>query len=109
MTDNEILARWQGLKNVRSTRLSNGATAIIYNSNTIVPDYLNNDAAAMRLLDTLVEKNYYPEVFYCLGRKWSCTIAHDGGIIAAAKSLHRSEAIVAACLEVARKEQEGNE
>ena len=62
--NNEKLARWQGLENVRPTRLSNGTIVIIYNSNEIVPDYLNDDAAAMSLLDTLVEKGYEPCLEY---------------------------------------------
>ena len=103
MTDNEILARWQGWKFLPRDDIWAKPEKLEFAH--FVPDYPNDPAACMSLLGTLVEKGYYPEVFYCLGRKWNCTIALDGNIIAEAKSLNPNEAIIAACLEVARKEQ----
>ena len=47
MTDNEKLARWQGWEEYHS------------DINKHVPDYLNDDAAAMSLLDTLKQKKYW--------------------------------------------------
>ena len=107
MTNNKILARWQGLENVRPTRLSNGTIVIIYNSNEIVPDYLNNDAAAMRLLDTLIEKGFDVSLEHdndgwicCYIRDIDkCYIWEDGGY-----HTTRREAVVAACLELIEKE-----
>ena len=102
MTDNELLARWQGLENVRSTRLSNGATVTIYSHKTI-PDYPNDAAACDSLLDTLVEKGYDPDLYY----GWDTGVgswyfqAHIG------KGYHvkptRREAIVTAVLELIEK------
>jgi len=48
MTDNERLAKWQEWEEYHS------------DINKHVPDYLNDDDAAMSLLDTLVEKKYHP-------------------------------------------------
>mgnify|MGYP000911017736 FL=1 len=107
MTDNEKLARWQGLENVRPTRLSNGTIVIIYNSNEIVPDYLNDDAAAMSLLDTLVENGYWftldagSERYMFNLRLGNFDI---GGFDIEASGKTRREAVVEAVLELIEKE-----
>jgi len=63
MTDNEKLARWQGWEEYHS------------DINKHVPDYLNDDAAAMSLLDTLVEKGYVPQLAYNgTTLLWQCAI-----------------------------------
>lgn len=99
MTDNEKLARWQGLENVRPTRLSNGTIVIIYNSNEIVPDYLNDDAAAMSLLDTLAEKGHEPKLqYYHNIKQWGMMPDEDCGYEWLGDT--RREAVVAAVLEL---------
>ena len=63
MTDNEKLARWQGWEEYHS------------DINKHVPDYLNDDAAAMSLLDTLVEKGYCPLLaLNGTTNLWQCSI-----------------------------------
>lgn len=116
MNINEKLARWQGLENVRPTRLSNGTIVIIYNSNEIVPDYLNDDAAAMSLLDTLVEKGFYPLLEYKLFNgieQWVLQIwiqekhgaCWEHFFVCEAGADTRREAVVAAVLELIGKEK----
>lgn len=109
MTDNEKLARWQGCKFVYDSSEGTVFTPpnrpkAAWQPISRLPDYLTDDTAAMSLLDTLVEKEYYPELFYCLGHKWNCTISDDGDLVVQGRGATRREAIVAACLEVARKE-----
>lgn len=64
MTDNEKLARWQGARDCRGSKnnKSKWKWPTSYNPNLFyykaLPDYLNDDAAAMSLLDTLVEKGF---------------------------------------------------
>ena len=108
MTDNEILARWQG-----------PAFGEPPNEYYEMPDYLNDDAAAMSLLDTLVEKGYVPQLAYNgTTLLWQCAI--DEWTMVGTHRVHsplindvelgrdtRRAAVVAACLEVARKEMMG--
>lgn len=108
MNINEKLARWQRLENVRPTRLSNGTIVIIYNSNEIVPDYLNDDAAAMSLLDTLVEKGYMILVVG-LSDDWTCQISIGAKYTRAQEASTRREAVVAAVLELIGKEIENDQ
>ena len=64
MTDNEKLARWQG-------PMFGEPPHEYYEQ----PDYLNDDTAAMFLLDTLVEKDYVPQLAYNgTTLLWQCTI-----------------------------------
>lgn len=87
MTDNEKLQAWQ--------------LGAVFNN---IPDYLTDDTACMSLLDTLAEQEYYPELFYCLGHKWNCTISDDGDLVVQGRSTTRRAAVVAACLELIGKE-----
>ena len=114
MTDNEILARWQGYTLVYDS--SEGVVFTTPNKPKAawqhiskLPDYLNDEAACMSLLDTLVEKGLLWEMKGCKNEVWfeinkpysdrlgEWTIAGHWGPT-------RREAIIAACLEVARKE-----
>lgn len=125
MIDNEILARWQG----KCYHVSDwGQTDCKYCGRTndpryfdfdsINPDYPNDPAACMSLLDTLVEKNYCPLLaLNGTTHLWQCAIdrfyTHRG------IELHEpfiddedlgrttiNQAIIAACLVVARRELE---
>ena len=107
MTDNEILARWQGWSQVigipdhQQARWSTGRGKM-----RILPDYLNNDAAAMSLLDTLVEKGYAVDMA-SRGHKWDIGIARNDCNLDYCISMTEStrrEAVVAACLELIVKE-----
>ena len=115
MSDNENLARWQGIAvydgipNDYTLPLIDKQAWLMTHTDkpfswSPAPDYLHEDSAAMSLLDTLVEKEYYPELFYSLGRKWNCSIAYDGDIVADSKSHTRREAVVAAVLELIGKD-----
>lgn len=81
MTDSEILAMWQGWKN--HTTL--GWCRPIGNSGSWfaevdVPDYLNNDAAAMSLLTTLTAKNLYPSIDFNTDKRWTVIIDDYYGV-----------------------------
>ena len=73
-----------------------------------LPNYPNDPAACMSLLDTLVEKGYGVRIF-CddvtpgIENRWVVEVLSDKSYWGAHKLFN--EAIVAACLEVARKEQ----
>lgn len=68
-----------------------------------VPDYLNDDAAAMSLLDTLAEKGHEPKLQYYRNiKQWGMMPDEDCGYEWLGDT--RREAVVAACLEAARKE-----
>lgn len=96
MTDNEKLARWQGLKPKYSL------AEALYGVDSNVPDYLNDDTAAMSLLDTLVGKKY--DIFMDnASAAWSCEIYPNNGDARLAFSYGkptRREAVVAAVLEL---------
>lgn len=96
MTDNARLAKWQEWEEYHS------------DINKHVPDYLNDDAAAMSLLDTLVNKGYQHYVTYTEVWKHSCIVFENNNTEWSTKSNYhtRNEAIIAACLEVARRELE---
>ena len=99
MTDNEILARWQGWKTTKDGR----------QTISIPLDYPNDDAAAMSLLDTLVEKGMMPvlRIVDTNTRLWRVAIYDnycDNQLVEITGKQTRREAVVAACLEVARKE-----
>lgn len=68
-------------------------------------DYFNDATACDSLLDTLVEKGYDPALIYYRGTSaWHMQI-FDGEVNAMyPQKPTRREAIIAACLEVARKE-----
>lgn len=104
MTDNEILARWQGNPNFSQI------TLILQTDTGYWPDYLNDDAAAMSLLDTLVEKGF---VWFLgvdtdeLGEITDirCKVRHKDSTASINKYTNtRREAVVAAVLELIGKE-----
>lgn len=71
MTDNEKLAMWQGWKNDTTLGWCRPICGDSWFTEVETPDYLNDDAAAMSLLGTLVEKGYEP----CKNagvRRWGC-------------------------------------
>lgn len=91
MTDNEKLARWQGWEEYHS------------DINKHVPDYLNDDAAAMSLLDTMVEKGHEPKLqYYHNIKQWGMMPDEDCGYEWLGDT--RREAVCAACLELIEKE-----
>jgi hypothetical protein len=107
MTDSEKLARWQGYKQhpngvscyTGELRLIGGALKW--------PDYPNDAVACDSLLDTLVEKDYDYAVFGN-SKKTDVRIYDSDGIgICMSIKPTRREAIISACLEVARKELDG--
>ena len=100
MTDSEKLARWQGNPNFSQI------TLILQTDTGYWPDYLNDDAAAMSLLDTLVEKDYSVSMS-THGPDWQIGIARsdcDLDYCFDACKPTRREAVVAACLELIGKE-----
>lgn len=115
MTDSELLARWQGWKpispNIIGKYWRNGDECII-----TLPDYPNDAVACDSLLDTLVEKGYCPVLgLNGTTNLWQCDIDEffmrgkirlHSPVITEIGANTRREAIIAACLEVARKEQE---
>lgn len=107
MNNNEILARWQGWSQAigvpdhQQARWSTGRGKL-----RILPDYLNDAAACDSLLDTLVEKGYIPQLFY--NTFWHFEVYSDNEFIFRTFKYTRREAIIAVCLEVARKEIEEN-
>ena len=100
MTDNEKLLLWQGWKNHTTLGWCRppGKDGLWFAEIT-VPDYPNNDAAAMSLLDTLVEKGY--EYNLCGNtRKVDLRIYKDDvGVCMSIKPTRRA-AVVAAVLEL---------
>lgn len=105
MTTNELLARWQGweLDYKGNLCLLIPACGVLYN----VPDYLNDPTACMSLLDTLVEKGFYPDLSFCeAGVNTSKFLWHvrifDGEPWTVGSTL--CDAIIAACLDVAKCE-----
>lgn len=105
MTDSEILARWQGWENHPQLGFVLKLSEVGFTAN--LPDYPNDDAAAMSLLDTLVEKDYDYAVFGN-SKKTDVRIYDSDGIgICMSIKPTRREAIISACLEVARKELDG--
>lgn len=97
---NELLARWQGKKCVCGSDKYHDDYCYFY----ACADYPNDEAACGSLLDTLVEKDYDYAVFGN-SKKTDVRIYDSDGIgICMSIKPTRREAIVAACLEVARKE-----
>ena len=97
--DNERLARWQG--NLDFSKY----TLILQTATGYWPDYLNDDAAAMSLLDTLVEKGYGPCLLpYNRNEGWMLAV-FDGEINTNYPPRPtRREAVCAAVLELIGKE-----
>ena len=116
MIDNEKLARWQGYSLVKGRyhegydlftgSLDDGTYQIVGKCF----DYPNDEAACGSLLDTLVERGFYPDLSYReVGWNTGRFLWHVrlfGGEPWSFGNTRR-EAIVAACLEVARKEVQG--
>lgn len=98
MTNSEKLARWQGWKNYGGTWSAPGTLLPNF-----VPDYLNDDSAAMSLLDTLVEKGYMV-LIVGLSDDWTCQISIGAKYTRAEEASTRRAAVVAACLELIGKE-----
>lgn len=127
MTDNEKLARWQG-KPVHATTFREYELEIEgtigrfvhkqctcgretrlgkkYNDEDTRPlcngiDYLNDDSAAMSLLDTLVEKGYdcYVMTLQLYPTIWACRVFNSTVWIERTNKTRR-EAVVRACLEL---------
>lgn len=101
MTNSEKLARWQGWKLDYKGNLCLLVPncGVIYN----IPDYLNDDSAAMSLLDTLVEKGYMV-LIVGLSDDWTCQINIGAKYTRAEEASTRREAVVAAVLELIGKE-----
>ena len=112
MTDNEKLARWQGC-----TFVNDSAEGCVFTPPnkpksawqpfSKLPDYLNCDAAAMSLLDTLVEKGYIPILDYnmqYLG--WVLDLKRTDSYVFIDNKFFptRREAVVAVVLELIGKE-----
>lgn len=105
MDNNEILAGWQGWRLNPACGWINPNEPNKYKTEAKVPDYPNDAAACDTLLDTLVEKGYSYTleeskdgvVFVVSKVKWSDTARLDFALTC-------REAVVAACLEVTRKE-----
>ena len=121
MTDSEILARWQGYKqHPNGVSCYTGELRLI--GGTLKwPDYPNDDAAAMSLLDTLVEKGYDVRLQSFLedppSELWQCSMWRQmpteqndscGYCIIDVYRSTRREAVVAACLELIGKEAESD-
>ena len=113
MTDNERLARWQGWKCISGDWVAPSGRC---ENLGMTPNYPNDDAAAMSLLDTLVEKGYDVRVQSFLedlpSERWQCSLwlvpteqnDSDGICISDVYKGTIKEAIVAACLEVVSEE-----
>lgn len=113
MTDNEKLARWQGYtfvydssEGVVFTPPSKPKAAWQHISK--LPDYLTDSAACMSLLDTLMEKGYKVSLKSITKKIWRCLIITIGNDKFWFEELKPSinESIIAACLEVVKKEEE---
>ena len=112
MTNNEILARWQGWSFIDTHWISKNGYDYV-----APPDYLTDSAACMSLMDTLVEKGFTFTLYSELNnnRLFGCCIwEHDKStwtnpIADAENKPTINQAIVAAVLEVAKKELEGKE
>ena len=106
MTDNEKLARWQGC-NTKAVYIDYDGT---HHINDITPDYLNDDSAAMSLLDTLVGKGYdcYVMTLQLYPTIWSCRVFNSTVWIERTNKTRR-EAVVAAVLGLIEKEAVMNE
>ena len=101
MTDNEKLALWQGLKQKPQYSIAEALHGIDFN----IPDYVNNDSAAMSLLDTLVEKGFiwslYGKPAGCLCKIYQSMTVKS---VAMQESTTRCAAVVAAVLKLISKE-----
>ena len=122
MTDNEKLARFQGKcyhvsdwgqTNCKYCGRTNDPRYFDFDS--INPDYLNDDAAAMSLLDTLVEKKCRPELWHN-EKTWQFEIwerddgiTDSGELLAVAKKTTRRAGVCAAVLEMIGKEEVRND
>jgi hypothetical protein len=126
MTDTEKIAKWAGIKcwhewaiefnsvEVKWKCEKCGAKKLTYSVETFPesppagPDYLNGPAV-YGLLDVLVGRGYSPCLFYDLDSKWSIEIYCGGDFFLATinkPTIH--EAIVAAVLEVIRREEDND-
>ena len=106
MTDNEKLARFQGWGHIVGIGWCSPNADDSMHEYLDCPDYLNDDAAAMSLLDTLVEKGYQPKLSYeaYVSYKWSCRVWQPRPNAGWTHANTRREAVVAAVLEMIEKE-----
>ena len=104
MTDSEKLARWQGYKpatNIYGVAIPDSYT--FGNKISNLPDYLNDDSAAMSLLDTLVEKGGNYKLSHS---PYGHTILiYYNKVLYRSTAATRREAVVAACLNAVMKEE----
>ena len=103
MTSSEKMARWQGWELDDSDEMCHIWITPDHRMKRRVPDYLNDDTAAMSLLDTLVERGYMVLVVG-LSDDWTCQINIGAKYTRAKETSTRREAVVAACLELIEKE-----
>lgn len=113
MTDSEKLARWQGIDcdcgNCGAAYNRCDCDVVGIGTGSTPPDYLNDDAAAMSLLDTLSERGYKVQLVSSLLAEfvtWDCfvTYAPKQTTSGSMDVQTRREAVVAACLELIGKE-----
>lgn len=96
MTDNQKLQLWQA-------GILGNPDELQVPYNTL--DYLNDDAAAMSLLDTLVEKGFCYYLTYTWPYKYRCIVViNNSEAIEIEYKPTRREAVCAAVLEMIRKE-----
>lgn len=100
MTDNERLARWQGWKCISGDWVAPSGRC---ENLGMTPNYLNDDAAAMSLLDTLVEKGFEYNLC-CNTRSVDFRIYQDDAGFSISIKPTRRAAVVAAVLELIGKE-----
>ena len=94
MTDNGKIARWQGVY-PNPPKYRDEA-----DNDAQCPDYLNDDASAMSLLDTLAEKGYLPELVYLNCKHWQCEAWKGNDLHAVSKEPTIRESVVAAVLQL---------
>lgn len=107
MTDSEILARWQGWTyDIEECLWIDPIKRDGWLTLRKLPDYPNDDAAAMGLLDTLVKKGYAVGIASRSHKRDIGIARNDCNLdycISMVKPTRR-EAIIAACLELIEKE-----
>lgn len=121
MTDNEKIAQWQNKLPMSCCRFDNFYDDDCKNESLPcfkpiiidgvgkvceaisfagTPDYQSDDAAAMSLLDTAVDKGYLPELLYLNCKYWQCEIWKGKDLHGVGKEPTRVAAVVAAVLQL---------